>query len=184
METSVETKPTVERNTIAGLRFEQQMEILERATLTDFIKGTAEVAHYSSLGCLGPAMAWMQIERTKDDVTEITRTRRVRSYFKEGFIHLHYDDELNKGFRTAFTKVHVSYDPYGEDEPKWELEEKTYDQPTQEVIPFTPTEDQEMEFRGYVTEALQRRREENIERCRRLGYRAHMIVVQPHSAYI
>jgi len=184
MEMPVEVRQISERHTIAALRFEQQMEILQAATLSDFIKGAAEVAHYSSLGCLGPAMAWMQIEHTRDPVTKETTTRRVRSYFKEGRIHLYYDDVFDKNFKTAFTNIHVSYDPHGEGEPQWEIEEKPYDQSTKEARSFSPTDEQEAEFREHVMEAFRSRRAENIDRCRRLGSWAHLIVAQAHPAYI
>lgn len=179
----VETKKT-ERHTIAALRFEQQMEILQQASLPDFMKGAAEVAHYSSLGCLGPAMAWMQIEHTRNREMEESRTRRVRSYFKEGLIHLYYDDVIDKKFKQSFTNIHVSYNPYGEEAPSWELEQKPFNEPTKEVQPFCPAPEQEAEFRAHVIEAFRRRREENIRRCRQLGSRAHLIVVQPNPAYI
>lgn len=185
MEMPVETKQAAEHITIASLRFERQMEILQQATLPDFMKGAAEVAHYSSLGCLGPAMAWMQIEHVRNRDTEESITRRVRSYFKEGLIHLYYDDVLDKTFnKQSFTTIHVSYNPYGEEEPLWELEQKSFDEPTKEVQPFSPTPEQEAEFRAHVIEAFERRREENIRRCRQLGSRAHLIVVQPNPAYI
>ena len=185
MEISVETIQATERYTIAALRFKQQIEILQQASLPDFMKGAAEVAHYSSLGCLGPAMAWMQIEHIRDREMEESRTRRVRSYFKEGLIHLYYDDVIDKKFnKQSFTNIHVSYDPYGEEAPCWELEQKSFNEPTKEVQPFSPTPEQEAEFRAHVIEALERRREENIRRCRQLGSRAHLIVVQPNPAYI
>lgn len=180
----VETKQTSEWQTIAALRFERQMEILQEATLTDFIRGTAEVAHYSSLGCLGPAMAWMQLEHTRNRATGETMTRRVRSYNREGVIHLYYDDVFEKNFNTAFTTVHVSYDPGGEKGPYWEFEQKLLNEPSEGVQSFCPTQEQEAEFRAHVIEAFQRRRQENIRRCRELGMHARMIVLQPNPAYI
>lgn len=185
METPVEAKQVVERHTIAALKFEQQMDVLQEASLTDFLKGAAEVAHYSSLACLGPAVAWMQIERTRNQVTEETATRRVRSYFKEGIIHIYYDDVVEtKGWKSAFTNTHVSYDPRGNEEPQWEIEEKTFSESTQNALPFYPTQEQELEFRAHVIEAFRHRREENIRRCRQFGSRANMIVMQASPAYL
>lgn len=185
MEMPVETKQTAERHTIAALRFEQQMEILQDATLPEFLRGAAEVSHYSSLEGLSPTMAWMQIERTRNQVTEETATRRVRSYFKEGIIHLYYDDIVEtKGWKSAYTNTHVSYDPRGDDVPQWEIEEKSINEPTQNTLPFYPTQEQELEFRAHVIEALRHRREENIRRCRQFGSRASMIVVRASSSYL
>lgn len=153
--------------------------------MTDFLKGTAEVAHYSSLDSMSVGAAWMQIERTRDQVTEETTTRRVRTSFKEGVLHVYYDDIVEtKGRKSAFANTHVSYDPFGDDDPQWEIEEKFFDQSTITTTPFSPTQEQQDEFRSHVIEALRLRREENIRRCRQLGSRAHIIVARAQEAYL